>query len=481
LSVPESFGSNKYEPNMGGKSIQHLLFNLLKFKTMNINVRFNLERIYKKGTSSAIIKKHLYKRIVSPKHLKDEPVIVQLWVSVMGDQFKINSGHKIPPRQFDFNSKRPKRSYEHFTATDTLLSRMRSNVENNILNAQIQNPTLTFEEIQEIVRNTIRNNNPKPKSSNFFEVLDEFILFKEKEVSSKTMQKYTTFKKMMLEFKKETGYIVNFHNINTDFELAFSNYLVSKKLLNPTIGKYFQSIKTYLRWAVERDYTNNEAFKKFKTIKYGSDVVFLNQDELDAILKLDLTKTPGLAKVRDIWCFQAFVGQRFGDIRKLSPSEMRQTKNGWEWHLFQQKNNKPQKIVVPIMDEAERILLKYYDPKNEKLFPTVSNQKANDYIKVICEKANINEMIHQVKYSGKEPVKISKPKHQFITTHTARRTFVTLSLEKGMSADTIMEITGHESYNTMKLYKKVVDSFVRREYKKAWVKEESKTEILKVV
>lgn len=448
---------------------------------MNINVRFNLERAYKKGTSSKIIKKHLYQRIVTPNCLIDDLVVINLWVSVMGDQFKINSGHKIPPKQFDFNTKRPKRSYEHFTATDTLLSRMKSNVENYILNAQIQNPNLTFEEVQEIVKNTIRNNSPKPKSNNFIEVLDEFILFKEKQVGSKSMQKYTTFKKVIIEFKKETGYTVNFHNINSDFELAFNNYLAKKKLLNPTIGKYFQSVKVFMRWAVEHDYTTNEAFKKFKIIKYGSDIIFLTQEELEAVLNLDLTKNLGLSKVRDIWCFQCFTGQRFGDIKKLSPSELRHSKNGWEWHLYQQKSNKPQKVVIPIMDEAEKILLKYYDIKNERLFPAISNQKANDYIKLICKKAQINDIIEQVKYSGDKPVKVSKPKYNFITTHCARRTFVTLSLEKGMSPDIIMEITGHESYNTMKLYRKVVDNFVRNEYEKAWGKEDNKMKTLKVV
>jgi site-specific recombinase XerD len=36
--------------------------------------------------------------------------------------------------------------------------------------------------------------------------------------------------------------------------------------------------------------------------------------------------------------------------------------------------------------------------------------------------------------------------------HTARRTFVTLSLEKGMRPEVVQSITGHEDYKTMKKY-----------------------------
>lgn len=46
-------------------------------------------------------------------------------------------------------------------------------------------------------------------------------------------------------------------------------------------------------------------------------------------------------------------------------------------------------------------------------------------------------------------------KYQFISTHSARRTFVTLSLEKGMRPETVLEITGHKEYKTLKKYIKI--------------------------
>lgn len=63
---------------------------------------------------------------------------------------------------------------------------------------------------------------------------------------------------------------------------------------------------------------------------------------------------------------------------------------------------------------------------------------------------NINEWIEIEKFSGSKKNLIKKQKFDLITTHTARRTFVTLSLEKGIRAEIVMDITGHKKYQTFK-------------------------------
>ncbi len=436
---------------------------------MNINVRYNLDKAYKNGTSQKIIKNHLYKRKVSTKHLIDKTVSVYLWVSVMGSNFKVNTNFKISPRQWDFNSKRPKRTYEHYTAINTLLNRMQSEVEGNILNAQIKNPTLTYEEIQEIVKNTIGGNKPKPKANNFISVLEEFIQEKYTHVNHNTKKKYQTFEKVMKEYKRESRYNLTFYNINSQFETSFKKYLSEEKgLLNSSIDKYLTSFKVFMRWAIDRGYTDNDSFKKFKPVKYSSEVIFLTSKELELIINLDLSDNQELENVRDCFLFQCYTGQRYGDIRNLSPSEIMQRDDGWEWHLYQQKGNKPQKVIVPIVNDAKEILLKYYDSNKVRIFPSITNQKANRYIKEVCKKAGINSNIHQVRYSGLKKIEFNKPKYDCISTHAARRTFITLSIEKGMNPETIMKITGHENYKTMNLYKKITDDFVRKECEKAW-------------
>jgi integrase len=72
------------------------------------------------------------------------------------------------------------------------------------------------------------------------------------------------------------------------------------------------------------------------------------------------------------------------------------------------------------------------------------------------------------KFSGSKKIIIKKPKYNFVTSHTARRTFVTLSLEKGIRAEVVMNITGHKEYQTFKKYIKITDTVKLLEMAKVW-------------
>ena len=54
--------------------------------------------------------------------------------------------------------------------------------------------------------------------------------------------------------------------------------------------------------------------------------------------------------------------------------------------------------------------------------------------------------------------------HKLLITST----FITLSLEKGMRPETIMEITGHKSLKTFQKYIKIVQKVATKELKNAW-------------
>ena len=61
-----------------------------------------------------------------------------------------------------------------------------------------------------------------------------------------------------------------------------------------------------------------------------------------------------------------------------------------------------------------------------------------------------------------------KPKYELVTSHMGRRTFVTLSLEKGMRPEIVMKITGHKDYATFKRYIEITSKVKYQEMMKAW-------------
>ena len=52
--------------------------------------------------------------------------------------------------------------------------------------------------------------------------------------------------------------------------------------------------------------------------------------------------------------------------------------------------------------------------------------------------------------------------------HSARKTFVTLSLERGLQPAFIMSITGHEDYDTMKKYLAISQKAVKNAFNQVW-------------
>jgi len=118
-----------------------------------------------------------------------------------------------------------------------------------------------------------------------------------------------------------------------------------------------------------------------------------------------------------------------------------------------------------------------------KPLPVISNQKLNQYLKGwqekgkdgilkhnkgLCEIAGINESIEIVRYRGTQREAIVYPKYELIGVHTGRKTFATLSLEKGMSSEEVMAITGHKDYKSFKRYVKITEQRKKVVMIKAW-------------
>ena len=215
-----------------------------------------------------------------------------------------------------------------------------------------------------------------------------------------------------------------------------------------------------LNWATDRKYNTNFDYTKFKVISATADIVYLTEKELMKIYMLDLSNNKRLEQVRDAFCFGCFTGLRHSDFSSVKKANIK-------GEVIQMASFKTKdRLEVPLNDFSNAILKKY-----DYQIPSISNQKFNDYIKEIGKLAEVNEPVILTKYKGAEEVKFEKPKWQFLSSHCARRTFVTLSLEKGMRAETVMEITGHKNYYTFKRYIKITSKVKQVEMKQVWNKE----------
>jgi len=311
----------------------------------------------------------------------------------------------------------------------------------------------------DFIRTRLEEATGKKKTTfTLYDAFEEYIKEAEikKTINSKRIYQVTLDK--LKAFDAEKRFLLNFENMDGRFENKFTEYLmIDCDMMNNTIGRYIKTIKSFMHFATERGYTNNYKFKSFKVIRQDADIIYLTENELLTIYNLkSLSKS--LDMVRDAFCLGCFTGLRFSDLSEL---RLANVKN----NFIELKSKKTRDFLrIPLNDYAKEILKKH-DGNPPAM---ISNQKMNDYIKDIGEIAEINNPIILTKYQGATKIEKSEPKHKFLSTHTARRTFVTLSLEKGMRPEVVMSITGHKDYATFKKYIKLTENVKLAEMNNAW-------------
>lgn len=434
-------------------------------------IGFYLDVPYSRDADRDEIK--LYKKEGKPlkKFYNDKETSIYLIVNVRNYLIKVKTHERILAVSWDFEYKKAKASYPGSFELNLKLDDLKNLVLKNIRIKEIECPGVPMEEIIDIVKSTVNNTLPEIDRKDFFPCFKKFLEEKKKNSKPLTIKKYKTLERVLLAFEIWNERKLTFQRIDKNFDLQFKNYLIGEKgYLNNTVNKYYGSLKSYLTWALHKELHSNIAFQSFIAKAEVPDIVYVTEEELNKIYTMNLSHRPALAQTRDIFCFLCFTGQRISDAKNLKPSDIRESGERSAWHLFQIKGNKSAKVTVPLSQRAIEILERYktLSFSKEKALPIISEAKTNENIKVICKLAGLTEIITMVKYSGKKRVEISKPKHDWITCHTGRRTFVTLSLEKKMRTEVVRAITGHSSNQTMYRYQKIIDKVVGNEFHEAW-------------
>lgn len=327
-----------------------------------------------------------------------------------------------------------------------------------------KNKKFNISEVEKMFRERIKKTKPfyeaqalkndlcnEETTSEFFRLFDEFVEQQKATKAPATIVQYEFFKKILLRYEKLTNERISFETINNAFYHRFKNCLIAEmKLLNNTVGGHIKNLKVFLNYAMQNELTEiRYNFKDFKTIIETIDIIALNSTELFKLY--DCKKlSEQLQIARDYFCFECFTGLRYSDIGRLKPENIKED--------FLELRTKKTKdiLLIPINIFAKEILDKYKGMfKDRPLPPPLTNSNMNRCIKEASKIAEINELIMVEKFNGSNRISISRPKYSFVSTHTGRRTFITLSYEKGMQIEMIMKITGIKQWDTLKRYLKV--------------------------
>jgi integrase len=229
-----------------------------------------------------------------------------------------------------------------------------------------------------------------------------------------------------------------------------------KPLSNTYVAKSIKDIMWFMNWAVKHEYTKNVSYRNFKMqYKNGTSVIdstnmfALTINEVRQLMDMEI-ESDALSRVRDVFLFCCFTGLRYSDVKKMKWSDV---KDGYV-EVTTKKTG--QNISLILSDEAESIIKKYKNRKGyvDEVLPVISNQKYNEQLKVLGKMAGFDDMHKKIIWRGNQIDDKTSPKYKQLSSHVARRTFVTLELFKGMSPEFIRAMTGHTTSKMMQNYVK---------------------------
>lgn len=262
-------------------------------------------------------------------------------------------------------------------------------------------------------------------------------------------------------------------HVDSDIMDSFSNFLTQDQEYATATAK--RKIGRFKFFCERAEVDNLEVNKNFKnTVFVSSEKIeykqpYLNEYEINRIYKHDFSYDFDLDNARDNLVIGLWTGLRVSDfLRRLNISNIQED-------YIEIKPDKTRaygtKVSIPIHWMVQRIL----DKRNGQLPEKISEQKFNDYIKIIGQIVELDEKIvggvmHTDPVSKKSRKVIGEyKKYLLITSHICRRSFATNLIGKIPNND-IMKICGWTNEKQFLEYNKQTNRDSANVLKEYWNK-----------
>ena len=338
---------------------------------------------------------------------------VRIRVSCLGKRVDLHTGIKADKDKWNTSKGRVKQGAKigrkEYYEINSALDEMEGFVDEYFSLSALRNAEPNLVELKErFSKKYIKSNTSE--SEEFFYLFSQYI-----ETTSKTrrwgksMKEY--FNRLLTKLQSYKP-DMKFSDLTEQFMNGFVEEL-SKTMYNDAIDKHLSYLKQFVKWADNRNYGVNQEYFSYspKLPKAEKQVRYLSIEEFNAVRKCHLQKGGYLDRVRDYFVFQCCTGLRYSDIKQLKPSNIVENdKGGYDIRILTEKDN--DYIMFKLSEVAKEIYLKYkgFQFGGGVLFPVISNQKYNKYLKELGEKAGLQGERLDYEYRLGEKIDVIEPK-----------------------------------------------------------------------
>ena len=336
-------------------------------------------------------------------------------------------------------------------------------------------PTLDITTISSQVEKAVKEDVLDKKNRlDVYYQFDDYVKTKERKVSKATLTVYKNVKAHLVAFELFRKQKITFSSFDFSFYEDFVDYLtfthvhlrrheILTGLRLNTIGKTIKHLRGFIKDRIKRKIISPIDLTDFKIPEEESDAIYLSYDEIARIYQTDLKTHPHLIAYRDLFVLACLTGLRFSDFSILRPEDLKRDM------LYKKQEKSDHWVVIPLREEAKSIFTKQFKEK----IPSLTNPEFNRHIKTIGKLAGILRLTKFSYKRGNKKVIITKEKFEWITSHTARRSFCTNEFLAGTPVELIMKISGHKRTKDFYKYIRITPEEAANKIKQIWLERDS--------
>ena len=377
------------------------------------------------------------------ERLNEEKFPIYVRITINGKRIELATKQKIKLEDWNDQKGMAKTKREEFKVLNNYLEQMRASfvecyrdmtIRKQVINIDSFKKAYYGEDENEITLNKLMvYHNQDMKDSIAWGTLKNYF------TTQKYLQKYLKDRLKLLD--------INLKEINYKFVMDFEYFLKSfkpldhhKALSNNGTMKHMERFRKMINVALKNEWMEKDPFKAYKMKFTKYERGYLTANELERIEKKNFG-FERLQYVKDLFVFSCYTGLAYTDAMQLTSTNLIRGIDGDHWLITsRQKTGTP--VKIPLLPKAKDIIEKYRNnPKSLNdgtLFPNISNQRLNGYLKEMADVCSIDKNL---------------------TFHLARHTFATtITLSNGVPIESVSKMLGHTKITTTQVYAKVIES-----------------------
>lgn len=294
-------------------------------------------------------------------------------------------------------------------------------------------------------------------SYDLISIIEKFIEIKSK-LSPNYKQGYCSLIFHLKNVEADFGVKIMPIQINEIFWNNFVPYLYHQQLSSSTINKICGQLKTVLNWSSKHGVILSSTYDLVKVPSYTRQQIALTPDEISRIYWFDVKTINkrgdcqrNFKRIKDMFVLSCNLGQRFSDMVRIDRSCF----NNNFFSIVQQKTGTLAKVDMNKFCIDINVTYKILEEYRYKA-PYIGDLTNYDkYLKELLRIIGFDDKIKTEQIINSKPYVTYTPKWQMIGSHTARRSFATININRGYKEIEVRKATGHKSEMTFDTYVKI--------------------------